>query len=77
MGYNIDSDLFFHFIRIFRMRDKQKTITIMEEYITNSVDYATIFFHITHTILTTLEEKHPSGRKFIIICGYCIPYINI
>ena len=29
----------------------------MEEYITNLADYAILFFHITHTLLTSLEEK--------------------
>ena len=54
----MDSDLVFHFTDIFRVRNKQKRITIMKEYITNPADYAILFFHITHTLLTSLEEKH-------------------
>ena len=48
----------FHFTGIFQVRDKQKRIAIIEKYTTNPKGYVFLSIHITHVLLTSLEERH-------------------
>lgn len=79
---NIDSDTVFHFIGIFRVRDKPNRITVTPEYSTNLIDYTAIFFSTMLTCFTSRKQEHKKkinliSRKSTVISSNFILDVNI